>query len=111
MKKSVYLAVTAVVMSLSVSAQAASFNCNLARTATEKAICANSRLSEADVKLGNTYNILLRFAKQDYAVYDIQESQRDWLKQRNECGSRVACIREEYAYRQTQLERDLQRYQ
>ena len=110
MHLSVISAIAAMLL-VSLPSQAASFNCKKAGNATEKAICANSRLSEADVKLANTYNILLRFASSDYAHYDIRSDQQDWLKRRNMCGSRVACIQEEYQHRQAQLERALSSYQ
>lgn len=85
--------------------QAASFNCSKASNATEKAICANARLSKADDKLANTYEIVMRLS--DQSPY-IRGEQLQWLKNRNQCGSRVACISEEYQYRQQGLEDYLQ---
>lgn len=96
---------TAAIMLLSTSAQAASFNCSKAGNATEKAICANARLSKADVKLANTYEIVMRLS--DQSPY-IRGEQLQWLKNRNQCGARVACISEEYQYRQQGLEDYLQ---
>ena len=105
----VNLCVLSIGLGLSITAQAASFNCNKAGNATERAICSNSRLSEADVKLANTYNILMRLSK-DYSRYDLKDEQMQWLRDRNQCGSRVACISEEYQYRQQQLENALARF-
>ena len=90
------------------SSQAASFNCKKASNATERAICANQRLNEADTKLDSTYTILMRF---DGDNQRIKQDQKNWLRGRNQCGSRVACISEEYQHRQTELEQEIGRYQ
>ncbi|UOO91179.1 lysozyme inhibitor LprI family protein [Vitreoscilla massiliensis] len=108
MKKSVLLLATAAsLLAVSFSSQAASFNCKKASKATERAICANQRLNEADTKLTNTYNILWGFGADNESL---RSEQLQWLRERNQCGNRVACISEEYQRRQRQLEQQI-RYQ
>ena len=52
MKKSLLMIATAAsLLAVSFSSQAASFNCKKASKPTERAICANQRLNEADTKL------------------------------------------------------------
>ena len=100
--------VMASVMLLPLASQAASFNCKKASKPTERAICANQRLNEADTKLTNTYNILLGFGGDNRRI---RNDQLQWLRDRNQCGNRVACISEEYRYRQQQLEQEIGQYQ
>lgn len=109
MKKILLLAATATsLLSLALPTQAASFNCSKAGNATERAICANNRLGEADVRLDTTYKMLMRFSGYDSAI---ERDQRAWLRARNECGAKVTCINNEYNLRQRQLERELSAYQ
>lgn len=109
MKKSLLMLATAAsLLAVSFSSQAASFNCKKASKPTERAICANQRLNEADTKLTNTYNILLRFGGDNSRI---RSEQLQWLRDRNQCGNRVAFISEEYQHRQRQLEQEIGQYQ
>ena len=109
MKKTQMMITTAAsLLAVSFSSQAASFNCKKASKPTERAICANQRLNEADTKLTNTYNILLGFGGDNRRI---RNDQLQWLRDRNQCGNRVACISEEYRYRQQQLEQEIGQYQ
>lgn len=88
-------------------AQAASYDCNKARLATEKTICANRGLNDRDVKMATTFNIMSHAVPMGGRDHLIGE-QVLWLKQRNGCGSNVACIANAYQNRQKQLDQMLQ---
>jgi len=75
-----------------------SFDCGLAETATEQAICASADLWAADRAMANVYFHYRASAKDQQAV-DFLNSQRDWLKRRNQCGSDAACLIERYSSR------------
>ena len=98
MKKSLLMLATAAsLLAVSFSSQAASFNCKKASKPTERAICANQRLNEADTKLTSTYNILLGFGGDNSRI---RSEQLQGLRYRNQCGNRGACISEAYQPRQ-----------
>ncbi len=73
---------------------AASFDCGVARTPVERAICSNPSLGALDSQLADLYRAV-REAERD--------SQRAWLRQRNECGGDVACLTRQYNERIAQL--------
>ena len=62
-----------------------SFNCDLARTDTEKSICANDKLSSLDLKMGNLYNDLRKVLPDD-KMEQLRIIQRNWIEKRNNCG-------------------------
>lgn len=96
-----------VLLALATTSQAASFDCNKARLSTEKTICANRGLNDRDVKMATTFNIMshaLPMGGRDHLI----DEQVLWLKQRNGCGSNVACIANAYQNRQKQLDQMLQ---
>ena len=69
------------------AARAASFDCGQARTATEKAICANPALSALDGELAAAYT--QRLARDP----SVRQIQRAWLAARSAgCGRRVGCL-------------------
>ena len=87
---------------------AASFVCERAETATEKTICAERSLNDADVKMAHTYKIVRRlFPMGTRSV--IQDEQVKWLRLRNECGHSVQCLTEVYQLRQQKLDMYLER--
>jgi uncharacterized protein YecT (DUF1311 family) len=68
----------------------ASFPCEKAATATEKAICASFELAAWDRSVAAAYQEALRG---DGATQDkIRDEQKAWLKKRDACGDRVPCI-------------------
>jgi uncharacterized protein len=73
---------------------AASFDCGVARTPVERAICSNPSLGALDSQLADLYRAV-REAERD--------SQRAWLRQRNECGGDVNCLTRKYYERLEQL--------
>jgi uncharacterized protein len=88
-------------------AQAASYDCNKARLASEKTVCANRDLNDRDVKMATTFNIISHAIPMGGRDHLIAE-QVIWLKQRNGCGSSVSCIANAYQNRQKQLDQMLQ---
>ncbi|KAF7276656.1 hypothetical protein GWI33_009987 [Rhynchophorus ferrugineus] len=92
---------------LPVWGQAASFDCQKARLSTEKQICAVRSLNDADVKLATTYRIVLKAVPMGTRGAE-QETQVQWLQQRNRCGSNSACIAKMYQNRQVHLDNIIQ---
>ncbi|MCG7496564.1 lysozyme inhibitor LprI family protein [Vibrio sp. Of7-15] len=70
----------------SASSHAASFNCELASTQTEKMICANNSLSTMDEVIHTLYVNALKEPQNT----TLRSEQRAWLKQRNQSCSQLA---------------------
>lgn len=93
------IAVPAILM-FATPADAASFNCAKASTATEKAICKNGQLSGLDSAVGAKYGQLRRLLGAGSAQWgSVSSEQRWWLGQRNSCGGAVGCLRVMYIQR------------
>ena len=108
MKKSLLMIATAAsLLAVSFSSQAASFNCKKASKPTERAICHNSQLSQADEAMNETYQILMGY---DSDKRYIRNEQLRWLRERNQCGSRVACIGKKYEQRIQALQFQVEQY-
>ena len=88
--------------------QAASFNCERAQTATEKAVCKHSELNDADVKMATSYNILRKLVPMGTRSL-IQEEQVKWLQLRNQCHDNANCLLDVYKMRQQKLDLHLNR--
>lgn len=101
MKKLIYFCVMMGCMQQ--AALAASFDCNKARLATEKQICAVRALNDADVKLVTTYNFVLSAVPMGGRDSE-KGNQYQWLKQRNQCGAKTQCIAQVYQKRQAYLD-------
>ncbi len=84
------------------AAKAASFDCQKARTAVEKAICANPALGELDVELATAYREFLKSSSTDAARKDMVSVQKAWLSKRNACAT-DQCLEEIYKGRIHQL--------
>ncbi|MPW44548.1 lysozyme inhibitor LprI family protein [Acinetobacter guerrae] len=82
---------------------AASFSCEKAKTATEKAICQNRSLNDADVKMVTTYNIVIHALPMGGRDAE-KGAQYQWLKQRDSCRANVNCIAQRYSERQKHLD-------
>jgi uncharacterized protein len=75
---------------------AASFDCNKAATATEKAICSDSELSKLDETMGSVYSKVFAINP------DIKSSQLDWIKGNRQCTESlnlVSCLKDSYKNR------------
>jgi uncharacterized protein len=64
---------------MTISAQAASFDCKMAKSPVEKAICANDKLSAADDALAAKYKAVLAEVPED-AQIEVRANQRTWLR-------------------------------
>lgn len=87
------------------SAIGASFNCKLAKTPVERAVCADSSLSALDERLAQSYKQALAKAGEGDLTLRIEE--RQWLDDtsaRCDGGDLVPCIREAYAARIGELD-------
>ncbi len=77
--------------------------CHRASTRTEKTICETPRLAELDVMLSRLY-----FAKRrGVSTFDadsIKADQRDWIRARDRCRSKVRCMERLYLQRINELQ-------
>lgn len=92
------LALLAAIAASSVSASAASFDCNRARLPDEKAICASRQLIELDVEMSVRYQMLMGLVAMGTRG-DMGEEQQSWLSTRKKCGSNQACLLAAYRQR------------
>lgn len=79
-------------MLLSLTAQAASFDCAKAKAPQEILICFDYRLSDLDSRLAWTYAEALKQTKDSVAL---KQSQKDWLAKREQCKD-AKCIMHTY---------------
>lgn len=91
---------------LSAHAEAASFDCNKAKTKIEKTVCADPQLSALDEKLASAYRAMLeKLSPEGQRV--LREGQRQWLKALpNDCpleGALRPCIQASYNDRLREL--------
>ncbi|WP_080091875.1 lysozyme inhibitor LprI family protein [Salmonella enterica] len=85
------------------SVKAASFDCQKAQAADEKAICAHLTLNDKDVEMHTKY----QFLKGLFAMGSrdaLQDAQQSWLKQRQQCKADVTCLTKAYNERLKQLD-------
>lgn len=99
---------TLVFLSLGITVQAASFNCEKAQTQTEHAICEHRTINDADVKMVTTYHIIKRLVPMGTRGV-IQDEQVRWLQLRDQCLDSSRCLIEVYKMRQQKLESYLDR--
>lgn len=90
-------------MLFSHAASAASFDCAVASTRIEKAICADAALSELDEYLGRYFAGASETLKDGAAC--LKSEQRQWLKTvRNNCKLDAACLKDVYLNRLAALD-------
>ncbi|BDH46241.1 hypothetical protein TUM12370_22850 [Salmonella enterica subsp. enterica serovar Choleraesuis] len=85
-------------------AQAASFDCQKAKLPDEKAICAHRPLNDKDVEMATTYRLLKGLFAMG-ARGAMQDSQQEWLKQRQACKSNIVCLTKRYDERLQALQK------
>jgi len=92
-----YLPVALLFLSMLVASPAQAFDCSKASTATEKLICSDSKLKQADDDLGQAWSKAQRqVSESEFKL--LRLSQRAWLKSRDErCGhgsdaERIECL-------------------
>ncbi|WP_233382731.1 lysozyme inhibitor LprI family protein [Methylobacterium sp. C25] len=78
--------------------EAASFPCDKAETADEKAICATPALNDRDVELAVRFEILKEVLAMGNRA-QLQDDQETWLKERRACGADIACLQQTYETR------------
>jgi len=78
---------------VSPSGHAASFDCAKANSVTEKAICADGKLSKLDSDLSVTWKNASDVA---IAPAAMKSSQLQWLKLRDACGADISCLSARY---------------
>lgn len=99
-------------MRADVRAPAASFDCALARSEIERAICGSRDLARLDRHLGEAYAAKLTMALDDTARASLRQAQREWLMLRDAtCPAKgsnlVRCLMPVYERRLAALEADL----
>lgn len=108
--------VVALVLAGSLSAHAASFDCKLAKSPIEKAICSNAKLSAQDDQLAALYK-RTRAAMPPSFADELRDDQRRWLHRTQQlCTQRasqqelqlVACLTEQYGDQLQSLDRRVQ---
>jgi uncharacterized protein len=77
------------------SAGAASFPCDKAEAADEKAICATLSLNDRDVEMATRFEILRAMLPMGGNA-KLREDQEAWLAERRACGPDVACLTQIY---------------
>lgn len=83
--------------------------CKTAKSSAERAICYNQDLMGQDKTLNDVYQELRSVAPAaDFA--GIRREQLHWLNARKRCGGNVACLKNSYADRISELEHTLERY-
>jgi len=92
--------ISILVLFLSSSIYAASFDCNKASTLTDKAICENQKISILDEIMVQDYKVQLKIDKETTT-----QNQRDWIRQqRNPCKGDVSCLEKEYLEKLSSLD-------
>lgn len=89
------------------SVKAASFDCQKAQAADEKAICAHLTLNDKDVEMHTKYQFLkglFAMGSRDALQDAQQDAQQSWLKQRQQCKADVTCLTKAYNERLKQLD-------
>jgi uncharacterized protein len=100
-------AATVALIAGSQPAAAASFDCGKAKTADEKAICADRTLSELDVAMATLYGVRMQIPMLMGARGAAQDEQRAWLAQRRACGGDTACLTQIYQQRIVDLDQTI----
>jgi uncharacterized protein len=76
---------------LPVAGSAASFSCSSISSPDEKAICADQELSEKDVRMDTTYDMLKKVILTG-GRGALQDEQITWLQKRQQCGDNTICL-------------------
>lgn len=89
-------------------AQAASFNCERARTPDELTICAALKLNDQNVRMAQLYDIAQHLVAMG-GRGAIQDDQQAWLRSRRACGADRTCLARACIRRIAELNKVLQR--
>ncbi len=86
-------------LALSLTAQAASFDCGKAKSTVEKMVCTDTDLSKLDEEIAKVYGEVFKKSL-DEAL--LKKQQRGWLKARNQCKD-ISCLSDYYRGRLAEL--------
>lgn len=93
---SIAMVVAAVLVPRSASAgDYAPLNCAKASSSSEHAICGSYALGQLEARMATLYGIATSLVAMGQRG-DIEDAQRMWLKTRDACGERVACLNTAY---------------
>ncbi len=101
-----FAGLAAAVMSTATGAFAAGYepaHCSHANTGAVRAICESYSLGQADARMATLFSVatsLVGMGKRGELI----DTQREWLKKRNGCGSETACLMNAYELRIQQLD-------
>jgi uncharacterized protein len=84
-------------------AEAASFNCARARTADERAICADRALNDQDVRMALLFDISRHLVAMGRRG-QLEDEQTAWLRGRKACGANRQCLASAYRHRIARLQ-------
>lgn len=84
-----------------------SFDCDMAASAVEKAICSDGQLMKQDSQMADLYK-QAKSGKSDKGIQTLTQAQRQWIKNRNRCGKSepqhvVSCLQQQYQQRIAEL--------
>jgi uncharacterized protein len=96
MRRSLFHAAAFAVFALAGTAHAASFNCALAKTGDEKAVCHNPALSDLDTEMATLFGVRMKVPMLMGARGDAGDEQTQWLQSRHACGGNLACLTGSY---------------
>ncbi|WP_413992994.1 lysozyme inhibitor LprI family protein [Labrys okinawensis] len=80
------------------AADYAPIDCAKASLPTEQTICRNYGLGQSEARMATLFGIVTSLVAMGQRG-DIGDTQRQWLKARNQCGTDIACIAEAYKAR------------
>jgi uncharacterized protein len=86
------------------AADYAPLDCAAASSAAEKSVCSHYALGQSEARMATLYQWATAFVGMGQRG-DIQDAQRQFLKQREACGADTACLRRIYETRIGQLQR------
>jgi len=101
------VAATIALIAAGAPANAASFDCNKAKTADEKAICSSATLSDLDTQMATLYGVRMEIPMLMGARGAARDAQHNWLVQRGTCGGNKACLVQSYRQRIAELKQTI----
>ena len=88
------------------AADYAPMNCAKAKSAAEKTVCKDYGLGQLEARMATLYAVATSLVAMGQRG-DMQGAQRDFLQQRENCGSDVACLTQKYDARIADLDRTI----
>ncbi len=110
MTRPLLLATSLLTLALSRIAPAIPIDCSKASTTNERTICTDPFLLQTDARLDTLYDISTRLVSSNERD-GLLDSQRAWVKEREQCGTDKNCMRAAYARRASIFEAIVQRAQ